>query len=153
MPRWYCRKGHVTVSLLPDFAASRLSSSLDEVEQVAAAVEDAPSLELAASKLRPDIELPGAVRWTRRRVQAVRITLVTLVGLLPVLFAGVELTVMSTRTALGVERVLPALRETAREFLPSLPPPVGFGPRCAPRDREPKQNQHQTGADPPVKST
>jgi hypothetical protein len=153
VPRWYCRKGQATISLLPDFAASRLSSSLDEVEQVAAAVEDAPSLEAAASKLRPDIELPGAVRWTRRRVQAVRLTLVTLVGLLPVLFAGVELTVKSIRPALGVERMLPSLRGTAEEFLPSLPPPVGFGPRWAPRDRGPKQNQHKAGADPPANST
>ena len=143
----------MTISLLPDFAASRLSSSLDEVEQVAAAVESAPSLESAASKLRPDIELPGAVRWTRRRMKAVRITLVTVLGLLPVVFAGVELSVISFRAALGVERVLPALRETAGEFLSSLPPPVGFGPRSSPRNRGPRDNQHKAGADPPAKST
>jgi len=56
IPRWYCREGHFTVSLLPDFAASRLSSSLQEVEQVAALVQTAASLEAAASVLRPDIE-------------------------------------------------------------------------------------------------
>jgi len=122
----------VTVSLLPDFASSRLSSSLDEVEQVAAAVESAPSLESAASELRPDIELPGAVRWTRRRGSAVRALLVTVVGLLPAVFAGVELSVLSFRAVLGVEQALPALREVADSHLVHLPPPVGFGPRLRP---------------------
>jgi hypothetical protein len=153
VPRWYCRPGHVTVSLLPDFAASRLSSSLDEVEEVAVAVEDALSLEAAASKLRPDIELPGAVRWTRRRVSAVRATLVTVVGLLPAVLAGVELTILGFRVALGVERVLPALREVAASRLGHLPPPVGFGPRSRPLSRTPAPLQHDAGPDPPANPT
>lgn len=37
--RGYCRLGHVTVSLLPDFLASRLPSTLVEVEQEVALVE------------------------------------------------------------------------------------------------------------------
>lgn len=149
VPRWYCRKGHVTFSLLPDFAASRLSSSLSEVEQVVLAVESARSVEAAASKLRPDIELPGAVRWTRRRITAVRACLVTVAGLLPAVFAGVELTTLSFRAALGVEAVLPALRKIVGLQLVHLPPPVGFGPRPKPRQRAPKDFQHEVGPDPP----
>lgn len=153
IPRWYCRRGHLTVSLLPDFAASRLSSSLEEVEQVALEVATAPSLEAAASKLRPDVELPGAVRWTRRRVSAVRATLVTVVGLMPVVLAGVELTIPSFRAALGVDAVLPALRGRAGEQLVFLPPPVGFGPRSRPRTRVPAALQQEAGPDPPPRST
>jgi hypothetical protein len=153
VPRWYCAKGHVTVSLLPDFAASRLSSSLDEVEQVATEVATATSLEAAASRLRPDIELPGAVRWTRRRVSAVRATLVTVVGLLPAVLAGVELTIPSFRSALNVERVLPALRQMAASQLSHLPPPVGFGPRSRPRSRAAEASQHEAGPDPPKEAT
>lgn len=153
IPRWYCRQGHVTVSLLPDFAASRLSSSLDEVEDAAAAVQGATSLEAAASALRPDIELPGAVKWTRRRVNAVRATLVTVVGLLPAVLAGVELTILSFRAALGVERVLLALRAVASGHLPQLPPPVGFGPRSMSREKRRLLSQHRAGPDPPEEST
>jgi hypothetical protein len=46
------------------------------------AVEQAKSLEAAADRLRPDIELPGAIRWTRRRVKRVQASLRILVGLL-----------------------------------------------------------------------
>lgn len=153
IPRWYCRAGHLTVSLLPDFAASRLSSALGEVEEVALAVEAAPSLEAAASELRSDIELPGAVRWTRRRVSAVRVTLVTVLGLLPGILAGAELTIPSFREALGVEAVLSALREAAAPRLLHLPPPVGFGPRAKPRSRVQAALQHETGPDPPRGAT
>jgi len=150
IPRWYCSEGHLTVSLLPDFVASRLSSSLEEVEGVVTAVEVAPSLEAAASELRPDIELPGAVRWTRRRVSAVRVTLTVTIGLLPVVLAGIELNIPSFREALGVERVLPALRERLAPRLTQLPPPVGFGPRPRPRRRGAGLSQHEVGPDPPV---
>lgn len=61
--RFYCRRGRTTFSLLPDCLSSRLSGSLDEVEQVVAAVEAGPTLEAAAAKVRPDIALPGALRW------------------------------------------------------------------------------------------
>jgi len=153
IPRWYCDEGHLTVSLLPDFAASRLSSSLEAVEEVAAAVEAAPSLEAAASELRPDIELPGAVRWTRRRVNAVRVTLTVVAGLLPAALAGVELSISSFRQALGVAAVLVALREVAGTHLPALPPPVGFGPRPKPRNRNAEATQHEVGPDPPLPVT
>ena len=71
VPRWYCRKAHETFSLLPDCLAARLPDTLIGVEAVVRAVEQASSLQAAADGLRPDIELPGAMRWTRRRVRAV----------------------------------------------------------------------------------
>lgn len=150
VPRWYCEEGHHTISLLPDFAASRLSSSLDDVERVAVAVEGARSLEAAAAELRPDIELPGAVRWTRRRVAAVRATLRTAVGLLPGVLAGIELNVTSFRAALGAGHALVALREMASRHLAQLLPPVGFGPRPTPRRRSTNPDQHNPGPDPPT---
>ena len=81
--RWYCRTGHCTFSLLPDCLAARLPGTLAEVEAVVRAVEQAPSLEAACRNLRPDIELPGVLRWARRRVQAVHAALQALKGLLP----------------------------------------------------------------------
>jgi hypothetical protein len=123
------------------------------VERVAVAVEGASSLEAAAAELRPDIELPGAVRWTRRRVRAVRTTLVTSVGLLPGVLAGVELNMKAFRGALGADRVLLALREAASVHLPQMPPPVGFGPQPRPRRSTAGSFQHKPGPDPPTPRT
>jgi hypothetical protein len=81
--RWYCADAHETFSLLPDCLAARLQGSLDEVEQVVVAVEGAASVEAAASALRPDLELPGAVRWVRRRLRGVLTALLALVTLMP----------------------------------------------------------------------
>lgn len=148
--RYYCPKGHTSFSLLPDCLASRLSSTLEDVEQVVEAVEAAgESREVVAEQLRPDIDRQGAVRWTRRRVKAVRALLVTVVGLLPTVLAGCELTLQGFRSALGVERVLPTLRAKVSDRLLYLPPPVGFGPRSAPRNRRPTPGQQEAGADPP----
>ncbi|EFK07399.1 conserved hypothetical protein, partial [delta proteobacterium NaphS2] len=33
VPRWYCPSAHKTISLLPDFLASRFPGTLDEIEQ------------------------------------------------------------------------------------------------------------------------
>ena len=86
--RWYCPTGKTTFSLLPDCLASRLSGSLDEVEQVVATVEakqaEGASLEKVAAALRPDLmDARSAVRWVRRRVVAVKVVLLALVTLLP----------------------------------------------------------------------
>jgi hypothetical protein len=62
VPRWYCPEGHCTFSLLADCFAARLSGSLQEVEAVVVAAEQAASREAAADELRLDIELPGALR-------------------------------------------------------------------------------------------
>ena len=152
--RFYCPEGHATFSLLPDCLASRLSSTLADVEEVAEAVEAFDeSRELVAEVLRPNIGCQCAVRWTRRRVKAVGAVLVTVVGLLPSVLAGCELTLHDFRAALGAARVLPALREKVAGHLAYLPPPVGFGPRSTPRDRRPGRGQHEGGADPPRPAT
>ena len=145
--RCYCSKAGVTISLLPDCLASRLSSTMDELEQVVTAAESAPSLEAAAA-LRPEIELPGAVRWIGRRVRQVHAVLTTLIGLQPVRFAGCESTLKSFRARLGVERVLSVLREVAFAHLAQLPPPFGFGPRSFRRSDRRHRLQHEVGPDP-----
>jgi hypothetical protein len=67
--RYYCPKGQTTFSLLPDFAAARLSGTLDEVEQAVEIAESATTLTAAARALRPELnDERSAVRWLRRRV-------------------------------------------------------------------------------------
>lgn len=145
--RYYCPRGHVTFSLLPDCLASRLSSTLAEIEQVVGAAEDA-GVEAAAVRMRPDIDLEGAVRWVRRRVRGVRAALVICLGLVPSLLAGIPPTLDGYRAALGVKAVLPAVRHRAADHLAVLPPPVGFGARPRPRIRRARSSQHETGPDP-----
>jgi hypothetical protein len=155
--RWYCKKGQMTFSLLPDCLAARLPGTLQEVEAVVAAVEAAPSVELAVepspgegrSGLRSDIDLPGAIRWTWRRVRLVRAALTTVLGLLPNLLAGCEPTIASFRSAFGAALVLTHLREIAAAHLSILPPPLGFGPRPKARRRRRSARQQRTGPDPP----
>jgi len=100
--RWYCPQGHTTFSLLPDFLAAQLPGSLSELEHVVAVAEQATSLEAAANTLRPDaIELPGAVRWVRRRVERVRQCLLLVIGLLPDRLSGCAATISQVRERLG----------------------------------------------------
>jgi hypothetical protein len=146
--RYYCRTGQTTFSLLPDCLASRLSSTLDEVEQVVAVAETAPSQETAAAKLRPDIELPGALRWLRLRVRAVQVALLVVATLLPGEL-GDELRVGPVREHLQTERALVALRELASAHLGAVAPPLGFGPRSLPSRRKRRRHQHDMGPDPP----
>jgi hypothetical protein len=118
--RWYCRAAHQAFSLLPDSLAAHLSGTLEDVERVVAAVEAAPSVERAADSLRPDVELPGAVRWTRRRLAPVRTCLVTIVGL--------------TRIGWSVRRPAsrPCVADSASRACSSLCAswPVGICARC-----------------------
>ena len=147
--RWYCPTAHQTFSLLPDCLAARLPGALAEVEQVVRAVEQAPSLESAADRLRPDIELPGAVRWTRRRVRAVHRSLTALRGLYPQTFAAVPATLSAFGEALGVEAVLVTLRAMAAPVLAMLPAPLGLRPRADAHGKARSGDQHPTGPDPP----
>ena len=150
VPRWYCPKGKQTFSLLADCFAARLPGSLRDIEVVVDEVERLGALEVAAHVVRGhDVMLPGAIRWTRRRLNAVRATLVTLIGLMPERFMRCQPTLASFRHALGVELVLPALREIAVDHLAALPPPVGFAPRRRRVLRRRKRSQHFTGPDPP----
>ena len=146
--RWYCPKGHRTFSLLPDCLAARLSGTLNEVEAVVRAAEQAPSLEAACQALRPDIELPGVLRWARRRVQAVHAALQALKGLLPHQFPC-PATLVAFAVCLGVTEVLVALRPIGDPFLQNLPTPLGFRPRHTSGDGGGRARQHCAGPDPP----
>jgi hypothetical protein len=124
--RYYCPEAHQTISLLPDFFASRLPGTLDDVEHAVNIAEASGSQEEAAFKLRPEIALPSALKWLRRRIKYVKEVLNLLTGLLvtecpPVL--------NSFRKVFGVKNVLTSLRHTARKHLQHLPPIVGFGTR------------------------
>jgi hypothetical protein len=149
--RWYCRQGHRTFSLLPDCLAARLPGTLAEVEAVVSAVEQADSVEAACADVRLEIELPGVLRWVRRRVNAVHTSLNTLKGLMPERFAGCAPRLGAFAERLGVDELLATLRSIAAAFLPALAAPLGF---CPPRARggEPaRAHQHPVGADPPVR--
>lgn len=146
--RWYCEEGHVTFSLLPDCLASRLSSTLVAVEQVATAVEQrTTSIEEVAATLRPDIEVQGAVRWVRRRVVAVAVALKVLKGLRPDVFGCVEPTLGAVCATLGVVEALPAVRASAGAQLSAMPPYVGLGARLRGRKRGQRRLQQGAGAD------
>jgi hypothetical protein len=150
IPRWYCPESHCTFSLLADCFAARLSGSLQEVEAVVVAAEQAASREAAADELRLDIELPGALRWLRRRLKAVHTALILILGLFPDLLAGCPTTVGAFRRRLGIAWVLPALREIAEAQLQQLPPPLGFRPPLSGSGESKNPHQHQAGPDPPA---
>ena len=148
--RWYCRSAHATVSLLPDFLCSRLTGELPNVEDLVAQAEAAPSQEAASEGVRPDVELPGALRWLRRRIRLVHAGLAAAIGLLPGPLAGCTPTVTSIRSALGTEAALVCLRGLAAPHLAALPPPLGFGPRPLRRRPSSTALQQEAGPDPPA---
>ena len=150
VPRWYCPEGHRTFSLLADCFASRLPGSLTDLERVVVEVEQTKSLEAAADRVRKDdISLPGAIRWTRRRIQQVHITLRILLDLIPECLYGCQPTVTAFRQWLNVDWVLPQLREIAAGHLAGLPSPLGFAPRPPHNADLVGQTQHDKGPDPP----
>lgn len=147
--RWYCPEGRTTFGMLPDCLCSRLSGTLIEVETVISQIEAASSQEAAANRMRLDISLPGVLRWMRRRLFLIRSSLILLIELLPSLSNNGQMTLSSLRSALGVEFVLPHLRELAGPYLDILPPPLGFGPQSQRNYRGKNRFQQQTGPDPP----
>ncbi len=148
--RWYCPQGHRTFSLLPDCLSARLPGTLAEVEAVVRQAEHCSGLEAACDTLRLDIELPGALRWVRRRVADVHASLHLLRALLPERFSHCEPSLAEFAQCLGVGQVLPALRDIAAAFLNQLPAPLGFRPRRAHGGAPPRLNQHPRGPDPPL---
>lgn len=143
--RYYCPTARETFSLLPDCLASRFPSDLDDLERVVIAVEAARSVEAAADRLRPDIVLPSAVRWVRRRLRLVRAALVLLATTLPDLVGHLRLT--AVRTTWTTDRALVAVRHRGVTHLPAWPRPLGFGPHRAERDGAAGAVQHDLGPD------
>ena len=148
--RWYCPDSHTTFSLLPDCLAARFPGELDEVEAVVAHAEQATSTAAAADALRRDtVELPGAMRWVRRRVCLVHHVLSLVIGLLPEPLARCVAEVGAVRTRLGTESALRELRTLAAEPLPVLPAPLGFRPHRLGATNRNHASQHNMGPDPP----
>jgi len=147
--RWYCRLGGVTFSALPDCLCARLSGTVQALERAVRLVEAAPSLAAAVREERCEIELPGVVRFFRRRVRATHRGLRAIKGMYPETFAAVLPTVTDFARVLGGESVLVGLREMAWRHLARLPAPLGFDPvRTGVRQRA-VGRQHQAGPDPP----
>ena len=151
--RFWCPRARVTISLLPDFLASRLSGTLAEVEHVVDAADSAESREAAAERVRPAeapeaVTLPSALRWLRRRLVAIHAALVAAVTLVPGL-SGCAPTLGAVRERLGVSAALVALRTVAASHLVAMPSPVGFRTRGRARRASREATPHGTGADPP----
>ena len=149
--RWYCPESHTTFSLLPDCLAARLPGTLDDLEAVVVEAEEATSLEAAANELRPDaIELPGAMRWVRRRVRLVHNALVRVIGLIPGRLAGCVATMGAVRDRLESKRALVELRGLAAGQLRMLSAPLGFQPHGIGVTGRKPAFQQSMGPDPPA---
>lgn len=152
IPRFYCRQGQTTISLLPDFAAARVSGTLADVERVVEHAELAPTLASAARDLRPELgDERSAVRWLRRLLQAVRSALTVLVTSLPELF-GTAPRIAAIRQRLGIKTagrgVLTRLRALGERMLQQLRAPLGFfHSRRGGSDDKPEP-QHRVGPEP-----
>ncbi|MER9645292.1 hypothetical protein [Mesorhizobium sp. M0239] len=105
--RWYCPQGRMTFSLLPDFLAARLPGLLATIERAVAVTASTRSMEVAADVLRgPEVDLPGAMRWLRRRVIAVRRSMTAVKWVTPLLAPDVL-----ERAAIGDDTpIMPKLR-------------------------------------------
>ncbi|MGC4000011.1 MAG: hypothetical protein QM767_22275 [Anaeromyxobacter sp.] len=145
--RWWCPKARTSISLLPDCLAARLTGSLAEVDAVVAAAE-AGTREAASEALRPDIELPGAVRWVRRRVRLVHAGLAAVIGLLPGLLAGREPTVTSIRSALGTEAAVVTSAWVGRGSPGHAAPAARFRPPACPAASQGQHDPTRPGAGP-----
>jgi hypothetical protein len=144
--RYYCPTARETFSLLPDCLASHFPGELDGIEQVVATVDAARSVEAAADALRPDITLPAAVRWIRRRLTPVRVALITVVTLCPAAFVG-NARLSAVRTALATASALVTLRAHVADHLAVLPTPLGFRRHRPRRDGLARARPHGMGAD------
>lgn len=152
--RFWCATCEMTISVLPDFYASRAPGLLAEVEEAVAVAESAPSFEQAAERVRSAEEenavtLTAAVRWLRRRVRAIHGVLATIVGLEPERFEGCAATVGSFRARLGTTRVLETLRGICAPRLSAIAAPLGLRAPRAALERAGRRHQHTVGPDPP----
>jgi hypothetical protein len=152
--RYYCPEQHVTFSLLPDFYASRVPGTLDDIEHAVATAETVVGAEHAADTVRPAsapdaVTLGAAVAWLRRRIAWVRALLVTVAGLFPERFADVGRSVRAFRERLGTSRMLVTLRGICEPHQYALPRPLGLNPRPSPTIGGIRGRRQSPGPDPP----
>jgi hypothetical protein len=120
----------MTFSLLPDFLAAGIKGPLAQIAEVAAAVEAGPSLEAVAEALRPDVTLPAAIRWTRRRVRWFREAATVARGVIGTLLgAHVVPSALAVALAVGPKAVLGEIRFRLSAHLQRLARPTGLCPR------------------------
>ena len=151
VPRWYCRESHTTISLLADCLAARLPGTLDALETVVAHAERSRSLTETAKALRRDaIELPGAIRWVRRRVRLVRRLLTLLAEQQPERFPHGIAGLIPLRAHLDTGRALVELRCLLEPHLSVLPMPLGFSTDRSRASETRPGFQHKLGHDPPL---
>lgn len=150
--RWYCSQGHCTFSLIPDFLASHLPGSLDDLERIVVKVEQSKSIETAADVLRADddISLASAIRWVRRRIILVRNALACVTRAIPARYGTCQPSLTAFRFQHEMTSVLPQLRIIAADYLFVLPPPLGFSPRRSYGNHYCAHIQQETGPDPPA---
>ena len=134
--RYWCPREGASISLLPAFLAARMRGTLDAVEAAVLAVEQTGSIAAAVERVHPadavtPIGLVCAQRSIRRRLQAVRAALLAVVTLLPERLSGTDPTIAALREALGVPRVLVAVRDLIGRHLSALPTPLGFRTRAS----------------------
>jgi hypothetical protein len=151
--RFYCPEQHTSFGLLPDFYASRMPGTLDDIERAVAAAQAARSVESAAEELRPAeapdaVTLGAAVQWVRRRMTQVHALLATVSGLVPDLLSGLGHSLAAWRERLGTSRVLVALRGICERHLHALPRPLGLNPRNGMGSSSPGASPQSMGPDP-----
>ena len=126
--RFICRPLGRTVSCLPDCFAAWVKGTLEEVEEPLRVAVMGMTQTAAAEQARPpgECSLESAQRWLRRRQQWVRVALVTVKGLYPERFEGVQPSLAEFGRQLGSKTVLRKLREVAQAQLGNLSAPLGF---------------------------
>lgn len=113
-----------------------MPGTLDEVEAVVLAVEQAGGVTAAVDVVHPAdakraIGAVCAARSIRRRLQAVRAALLAVVSLFAEHLAGVAPTIIALRLALGTDHVLVAVRGLAARHVGALPAPLGLRSRVS----------------------
>ena len=128
VPRFICPDCNRTVSLLPDFAASRRPGFLQDHEDEAAACAKIGSSE-AARQLRPHD--PAYARWNKsvslKSLGRAVMGIVSIAFLLhPELLRGCPCDLLSVRERLSTQSLLLDMRRQTSITLFDVPSPVGF---------------------------